>query len=69
MISVSPSGAAFLRLCQAAALCLCASAVSLAQVQTTKTETAGTPTHKVTVERGEIVYSTPPSLTSQYRSR
>ena len=56
MISVSPSRAVFLRLCQAAALCLCASAVSLAQVQTTKTETAGTPTHKVTVERGEIVY-------------
>src|SRR5215472_12305928 len=56
MISASRSGATFLRLFQAAALCLCASAVSFAQVQTTKTEAAGTPTHKVTVERGEIVY-------------
>ena len=56
MISASRSGATFLRLFQAAALCLCLSAVSFAQVQTTKTEATGTPTHRVTVERGEIVY-------------
>jgi hypothetical protein len=56
MTSVNYSRVIGFRLLQATALCICLASPCLAQVQTTKSESTGTPTHQVTVERGEIVY-------------
>jgi RNase P/RNase MRP subunit p29 len=56
MISIRLSGKILRCVLGGGALCIAFSPPSVAQVQTTKSETHGTATREVTVERGEIVY-------------